>query len=286
VGEDALGRVGDPRRGRGVVVLSVLLIVVPTVLAVVAMLVVRRLAPPGGYLSGMESADGIFSAAGAGLAVVLAFVIFTVFESYDNGRDAAGEEAVAVQQMYATAGFFPDKTDELRGEAICYARSVIHDEWPAMQRGEESTVTQGWVDELILTAQQAKIAGNGQGAALEHWLQLSEDRQESRRTRLAESQPFVPEFVWLVLILMVVVVVAFQCLFADPRATAFGQSVAMAAMTATLFSAIALIWVLDRPFNDRGAEIEPSRMSASLAVLMHKADLPTTLPCDPDGTPA
>jgi hypothetical protein len=155
-----------------------------------------------------------------------------------------------------------------------------------MQRGEESTVTQGWVDELILTAQQAKIAGNGQGAALEHWLQLSEDRQESRRTRLAESRSFVPEFVWLVLILMVVVVVAFQCLFADPRATAFGQSVAMAAMTATLFSAIALIWVLDRPFNDRGAEIEPSRMSASLAVLMHKADLPGTLPCDADGTPA
>jgi hypothetical protein len=60
----------------------------------------------------------------------------------------------------------------------------------------------------------------------------------------------------------------------------------MAAMTATLFSAIALIWVLDRPFNDRGAEIEPSRMSASLAVLMHKADLPGTLPCDADGTPA
>jgi hypothetical protein len=47
-----------------------------------------------------------------------------------------------------------------------------------------------------------------------------------------------------------------------------------------------LIWVLDRPFNDRGAEIEPSRMSASLAVLMHKADLPTTLPCAADGTPA
>ena len=81
------------------------------------------------------------------------------------------------------------------------------------------------------------MRGNGQGAALEHWLQLSEDRQEARRTRLAEGQPFVPPFVWVVLILMILVVVIFQCLFADPGATAFGQSVAMAAMTATLFAA-------------------------------------------------
>jgi len=268
------------------VLLSVLLIVVPTLLAVGAMLLVRRLSPPGGYLSGMESSDGIFSAAGAGLAVVLAFVIFTVFESYANGRDASGQEAVAVQQMYSTAGFFPDTRDQLRGEVICYSRSVIHDEWPAMQHGHESTVTQGWVDKMVTTIQDTQVRGNGQGAALEHWLQLSEDRQDARRTRLAEGQPFVPSFVWVVLILMVIVVVSFQCLFADPGATAFGQSIAMAAMAATLFSGLTLIWVLDRPFNDRGAEVTPSRMTASLTILMHKADLPASLPCDTNGDPA
>lgn len=112
-------------------VVSVLLLVVPTALAIVAMLVVRHFAPPGGFLSGMESADGIFSAAGAGLAVLLAFVIFTVFDSYANARTPAGQEAVAAQQMYSTAGFFPDTADQLRGEVVCYSRSVVHDEWPA-----------------------------------------------------------------------------------------------------------------------------------------------------------
>lgn len=266
-------------------VVSLLFIVGGAGLSVLAMLVVRRLAPPGGYLSGMESADGIFSAAGAGLAVVLAFVIFTVFSSYENGREASGQEAVAVQQMVQTAGFFPDQAEHLRGEAICYGRSVVHDEWPAMQHDRESPVTQGWVDQLVTTIQQADVRGNRGGAALEHWLQLSEDRQEARRTRIAESQPFVPGFVWVILILMVVVVVMFQCLFADPSATAFGQSVAMASMAATLFAGLTLIWVLDRPFNDRGAEVTPTRMSASLAVISQQADLPATLPCDADGNP-
>jgi hypothetical protein len=268
-------------------VVSLLLILGGTACAVLAMLVVRRLAPPGGYLSGMESADGIFSAAGAGLAVVLAFVIFTVFSSYENGRDAAGQEAVAAQQMYQTAGFFPDRSEELRGQVICYSRSVIHDDWPAMQKGEESSVTQGWVDQLITTVQQARVLGNGQGAALEHWLQLTEDRQDARRTRIAEGQSFVPGFVWLVLVLMTITVVAFQCLFADPSATGFGQAVAMCAMSLTLFAALTMIWVLDRPFNNRGAQITPSRMQASLAVMTHQtALLPATLPCDADGNPA
>jgi hypothetical protein len=264
---------------------SLLIIVGGTTLSVLAMLLVRRLAPPRGLLGDMESADGIFSAAGAGIAVILAFVIFTVFSSYENGREAAGQEAVAAQQMYQTAGFFPDKTEALRGEVICYSRSVIHQEWAEMQHGRESTVTQGWVDALVTTIQQAQVKGNRQGAALEHWLQLSEDRQDARRTRIAEAQPFVPAFVWVILILMVVVVVGFQCLFADPSATAFGQSVAMASMAATLFAALSLIWVLDRPFNDRGAEISPSRMSASLTVMSGETSLPANLPCDVAGIP-
>jgi hypothetical protein len=268
------------------VALSVLFIVVPTAVAIGAMLLVRQRAPTGGQLSDMESADGIFSAAAGGLAVLLAFVIFAVFDSYSNARSAAGEEAVATQQMYSTAGFFPASAEQLRGETVCYARAVISYEWPAMQHGRESAVVQDWVDRLDTTIQGTKIVGNGQGAALEHWLSLSQTRQDARRTRFAEAQPYVPRFVWFVLILITIIVVAFQCLLADPKASALGQAVAMSSMTATLFAALTLAWVLDRPFNDRGAEISPSRMQGSLAVMMHEPNLPRTLPCDASGAPS
>lgn len=105
-----------------------------------------------------------------------------------------------------------------------------------------------------------------------------EQRQDARRTRIAESEPFGPPFVWLVLVLMVVVVVTFQCLFADPSATAFGQSVAMASIAGTLCAALTPDLGVDRPFNDRGAQITPSRMEASLAIMSHEASLPASLP--------
>ena len=79
-------------------VVSLLIIVAGTALAVLAMLLIRRLAPPRGLLGDIESADGVYAVpAGAGIAVILAFVIFTVFSSYENGREASGQEAVAAR---------------------------------------------------------------------------------------------------------------------------------------------------------------------------------------------
>jgi hypothetical protein len=269
------------------VLVSLLFLLVATTLAVVGMLLFRRyVAPPGGVLSGMESADGIFSAAGAGLAVLLAFVIFTVFDSYQHARTGAGTEAVATQQLYATAGYFDQPArDALRGDTICYAVAVVDHEWPDMSRGVESPLVQHWVDALDATMEQTAVVGQKQGSALQHWFDVSQARQEGRRTRLAEATPYVPVFVWFVLVGIVLILLAFQCLFADPTATALGQAVAMASMAATLFAALTLIWVLDRPFNDRGAQIAPARMNAALRLMQHSAEAPATLPCDTHGNP-
>jgi len=54
----------------------------------------------------------------------------------------------------------------------------------------------------------------------------------------------------------------------------------MASMAGTLVAALTLIWVLDRPFNDRGAQIHPTRMEAALAVMTHQGNGPLPLPCD------
>ncbi len=56
----------------------------------------------------MPAAGGIFSTAGTGLAVLVAFIIVATFDSYQTGRDATGVEAVAIQQPYAMAWYFDE----------------------------------------------------------------------------------------------------------------------------------------------------------------------------------
>jgi hypothetical protein len=230
----------------------------------------------------MEDAGEIFSTVGTGLAVLIAFLIVAAFGHYQEARDAVGKEAVAVQQQYVMASYF-DEVDStaLQGEVVCYARAVVEDEWPAMQRGSDSDRVQGWVDAMDGTMREASVGDQKQVEALAHWFDVSNDRQEGRRARLAESQPFVPGFLWAALILISVVVLGYQLLMIDPAVRVVGQAYSMAAMAITVFAALAVVYMVDRPFNDRGAAIPHTRMSAALAVMERTA--PATLPCDTAG---
>jgi hypothetical protein len=83
-----------------------------TVLAAVAaavalMLFARRRAPEGGHFSDLDRAAGVFGVVGTSFAVLLAFVIFVAFESYVSAKENAGEEAVAVSELFHTAQLFP-----------------------------------------------------------------------------------------------------------------------------------------------------------------------------------
>jgi hypothetical protein len=264
---------------------TALLVLGPTALFVGLVFVIHHfLKPEGGWLRHMEDAGEILSTVGTGLAVLVAFLIVAAFGHYQNARDAVGKEAVAIQQQYAMAAYFDDAdSDELRGEVLCYARSVVSDEWPAMQRGEESTRVQGWVDDMDGTMRQASVTDQKQVEALAHWFDVSNDRQEGRRARLAEATPFVPGFLWAALILISIVVLGYQLLMIDPSVRAAGQAYSMAAMALTVFAALAVVYMVDRPFNDRGAEIGHLRLDRAIAVMSHT--LPTTIPCRADGTP-
>ena len=263
---------------------TALLVIGPTALFVVLVVVIHRyLAPEGGWLHAMEDAGEIFSTVGTGLAVLVAFLIVAAFGHYQNARDAVGKEAVAVQQQYVMASYFDDADrTALQGEVLCYARAVVTEEWPAMQHKSESTRVQGWVDAMDDRVRTASVSDQKQVEALAHWFDVSNDRQEGRRARLAESQPFVPGFLWAALILISFVVLGYQLLMIDPAVRVVGQAYSMAAMALTVFAALAIVYMVDRPFNDRGAQIGHDRMDVAIAVMSQR--MPADVPCTADGT--
>ena len=61
-----------------------------------------------------------------------------------------------------------------------------------------------------------------------------------------------------------------------------GQAVALVAINSTLFSGLVLVWVLDRPFNGRGAAIAPNRMAAATHTVksVQGADAGAAILCD------
>ena len=70
-----------------------LVVAVVTALSVTAMLVVRRRAPAGSYFEDGDRAAGVFGVLATGFAVLLGFVVFLAFESFDTSRSGAEGEA-------------------------------------------------------------------------------------------------------------------------------------------------------------------------------------------------
>src|SRR5215211_6234517 len=116
---------------------SAIVIVATTALAVTAMLLVRRSAPEGSRFKDGDRASGVFGVLATGFSVLLGFIVFLAFESYDQSRSGAEEEALVVAQQVETAQFLPQPAAEkLTGELICYGRSVVYLEWPRSESGE------------------------------------------------------------------------------------------------------------------------------------------------------
>src|SRR5690242_21698485 len=98
------------------------------------MLLVRRRAPKGSYFEDGDRAAGVFGVLATGFAVLLGFVVFLAFESFDTARSGAETEAQIVREQFETAQLFPVAVRaRLSGELVCYARTVIHRQWPKMR---------------------------------------------------------------------------------------------------------------------------------------------------------
>jgi hypothetical protein len=132
---------------------AALVIAVTASIAVVAMLLVRRKAPDGSYFADGDRAAGVFGVLATGFSVLLGFIVFLAFESYDQSRAGAETEAVVLAQQVETAQLFPPAVGGgLTGELVCYGRSVVHTEWPRAEAGNQGDVINPWGAELFRTA--------------------------------------------------------------------------------------------------------------------------------------
>src|SRR5687767_15961409 len=105
------------------VVWGSVILVVAVMLAVGAMLLVRRGRPEGSYFSDGDRASGVFGVLATGFAIFAGFVIFLAFTTYDETRSGAEAEALAVIQQYETAQFLPVPIkEEVTGQLECYGR--------------------------------------------------------------------------------------------------------------------------------------------------------------------
>ncbi len=268
---------------------GVLIVAGVATLAIGAMLLVRRGAPEGSYFQDGDRAAGVFGVLATGFAVLVGFVIFLAFDSYDTARSGAETEARIVTQQFETAQFLPTGVRrQLSGELVCYARSVVHGEWPRMASGTLGDEINPWGAAMFRTMQAVEPKLASEQTAYDTWFGQRSDRESGRADRVHGAEGVIPRPLWIVLFLSAALIFVFMLLFADSAERAFVQATMMGAVAIVVSSSMLLLWFLDHPFHEGLGQLQPVAMERAVTQIGEAADLiglRLAPPCDAVGAP-
>jgi hypothetical protein len=266
---------------------AVAIVVACAALAIAAILLVRRNAPDGSFFNDGDRASGFFGVLATGFAVLLGLVVVLAFTSYDESRAGAETEALTVAQQYEVAHLLPPATGRrLAAQLICYARSVVREEWPRMQDGTQTDAMNPWGLALFRTLRTVDPRTATEQAAYSKWLDQRLDREAARSARIHGAAGVIPVPLWLVLFAIAALIVGFMLLFADSGERWFVQAALIGTVVASMASILIVIGFLDNPYRPGVGSLKPGAMQRTLRVLEQERRIigdTTPTPCDDRG---
>jgi hypothetical protein len=266
---------------------AVAIVIGSTVVAIAALLLVRRRAPDGGVFNDGDRAAGVFGVLATGFALLLGFVVFLAFASYDESRSGAETEALMVGQQVETAQLLQAAlAGRLTGELTCYGRSVVHQEWPAMEDGDAGNEVNPWGVALFRTLETARPANAAEEAAYSKWLDQTSAREEARLDRLHGAEGIIPTPLWLGLFFVAAVVFVFTLFFADKGERAYVQALQIGSVVAVMASTLVVLRFLDHPYHAGVGGLQPVAMERTLELIdeaLRAVDREVSVPCTATG---
>jgi hypothetical protein len=266
---------------------AALVVVGVTAVAIGAMLLVRRRAPDGSYFEDGDRAAGVFGIIATGFAVLLGFVVFLAFESVDTSRSGAKAEAQLIAEQFETAQLMPAAVrGRFSGELVCYARSVVHQEWPRMESGSLGDSYNPWGITMFATLRATEPHTASEQAAYGQWLDERTAREDARADRTHGAEGVIPAPLWIVLYLSAGIIFVFMLFFADSGERAIVQATMMGSVAIVITSTMLLLVFLDRPYHPGVGSLKPVAMERTLQLLESNTGIargPFTIPCNANG---
>jgi hypothetical protein len=194
--------------------LGILVVFLAGLAAAAGLSLVRRLTSFNLRKEHNDVAGFIYSVLGVAYAVVLGFVLVTVWQRYETASERADQEGAALTALYFHANALPDSDrGQVQQLAKSYAQVVIDEEWPLMQEGQSSPRAWAIMDQLREGMQNVEHGTGAEQALYLDGLTRVHELDDARRLRLLEAKTRIPTILWVILLAGGVVTVAFTYLF-------------------------------------------------------------------------
>jgi hypothetical protein len=212
------------------------------------LVVVQRLMPTRRRMPHNDVAGFIYAVLGVAYAVLLGLMVIAVWEEWNAANAAVDQEASELAEIFWLAHRLPQpEGPHLQGLARSYARVVVSEEWPLMERGKVSPKAWTILDEIRNEIQRIQPATDTQQVLYEQGLQQVSDLADARRERLLDAEEGLPAILWVVLIVGGIEVVGFTYLFGLQSTTV--HVLMVTSLTLIIALVIFTVAALDYPFE-------------------------------------
>ena len=231
-------------------------VVAASVLAAMAGLVVARRLIPLPVRERHTAATGtIYAAVYVMFGLTAGFSLFSVWQQFNTARQTVEDEAANVEQIHQLAGGFPEPGHgRVQRSAESYAREVVEEEWPLLERQRSSLRAEALLDDLRRGVQGVEPRTDAQGAFRTQALAELDELEEGRVLRLVLVRQGLPFILWVVLVVGGALTIAFPFLFGIDAAWLHAATVA--GLTVLVALILYVIGVLDYPFGG-GVGVQP-----------------------------
>ena len=231
---------------------SVFIILGTVVLSLVFLAVLRRVWPVTRRTEHNDIIGWQISVLGTTYAVILAFMLWNVWNNFQTARINAEIEANFLVDLYRIAGGLePAQGKPIRALCREYAAVAVNEEWPAMAEEKLSThsfnITQQMWDVLLQAHSDAGVADILQQSKYEQAFSTLSQMSEHRRLRQLESRMRLPGILWSVLVVGGIVVIGSACLFGCQNFTL--HFVLVFVLSLLLSLVLVSVAEIDRPFQ-------------------------------------
>ena len=186
---------------------------------------------------------------GTTYAVILGFMLYTVWTDFQAASANADAEASSVMNVYRLAEGLPAaQRDELKKASREYVDAVINQDWPAMARGDAGiAATHPLSMKMWQILMSVKGASPTEITAEDHALYELSAMSEHRRLRQLQSSARLPAVLWFVLVIGGMVTIMSSCMFGAESSLLHGLQV----FAFSLLIALVLVAVADinRPYQ-------------------------------------
>jgi hypothetical protein len=180
--------------------------------------------------------------------LVLALALATEWSTISSAQQAAGNEAVAVRQLYWAAGGLPDPAaSNLESQVRGYLDTVIHHDWPQMQRGALDDRSDQRLSAMSMSVLRLNETASGPSNAQQYAIAQLSTLASARAQRANAAGSRLP----LGVLAAVIVTSLIVCVFPFAGGIRSDKmSVAIAVLqTALVAVTVVVVFQLDNPFT-------------------------------------